>query len=205
MATDFDISQAAASVYAESLIQLANEAGQAEEIGAELREIEALWNRDSSFSSMMSSAAIDLHARRASLRRIIGSKRVNRLVMNLLLVMNDKRRSMILPAVCAAYRRKLDRQLGIEEVHVTTAVALSDGQRTRLRDQIKRLTGHESDLFEEVDPDVLGGMTVQVADRLYDLSVRRRLRDMRGALLAAVERHLLGGVSRFLANEGTHG
>ncbi len=205
MATDFDISQAAASVYAESLIQLANEAGQAEEIGAELREIGALWDRDSSFSSMMSSAAIDLHARRASLRRIFGSDRVNRLVLNLLLVMNDKRRSMILPAVCAAYRRKLDRQLGIEQVHVTTAVALSDDQRTRLRDQIKRLTGHESDLFEEVDPDVLGGMTVQVADRLYDLSVRRRLRDMRGALLAAVERHLLGGVSRFLADEGTHG
>lgn len=198
MATDFDISQAAAAIYAESLLQLANEAGQAEEIGAELREVKELWRRDRSFSAMMSSAAIDTHARRESLRKIFGQDRVSRLVLNTLFVLNDKRRSMILPAVCDAYRRKLDRQLGIEQVHVTSAVPLSDDQRARLRGEIQRLTGHETDLFERVDPDVLGGITVQVVDRLYDMSVRRRLRDLRTALLSSVERHLLKGVSRFV-------
>lgn len=198
MATDFDISQAAASIYAESLLELASEANQAEEVGAELRELKALWKRDRSFAAMMSSAAIDVHARRESIRKVFGSGRVSQLILNLLLVMNDKRRSMILPAVCDAYRRKLDRQLGREEVHVTSAVPLSDDQRAKLREEVKRLTGNDTDLFEKVDPDVLGGMTVQVADRLYDMSVRRRLRDVRRALLASVEKHLLSGVSRFV-------
>jgi F-type H+-transporting ATPase subunit delta len=199
MATDFDISQAAAAIYAESLLQLANEAGQAEEIGSELREIRELWKQDSSFAAMMSSAAIDIHARRESIRKVFGSGRVSRLVLNFLLVLNDKRRSMILPAVCDSYRRKLDRQLGIEEVHVTSALPLSDEQRARLRAEIKRMTGNETDLFEKVDPDVLGGMTVQVADRLYDLSVYRRLGDLRRALLASMEKHVLGDVSRFVS------
>ncbi|MBN2562191.1 MAG: ATP synthase F1 subunit delta [Phycisphaerae bacterium] len=198
MATDFDISHAAGAIYAESLLQLANEANEAEEIGEELRELKALWNRDVQFATMMSSAAIDVGARRASIRKAFGSGRVSRLVLNLLLVMNDKRRSMILPAVCDAYRRKLDRQLGREEVRVTTAVPLDDKQRIKLRAEIKRLTGNESDLVERVDPDVVAGMTVQVADRLYDMSASRRLRDLRAALLASVEKHLLGGVSRFV-------
>jgi len=198
MATDFDISRAAASIYAESLLQLANEAGQAEGIGAELRDLRELWKLDPSFAAMMSSAAIDLHARRASIRKAFGSDRINRLVLNLMLVMNDKRRSMILPAVCDAYRRKLDRQLGREEVYVTTAVPLNDEQRTKLFDEIKRLTGNETDLFETVNPDVLGGIMVQVGDRLYDMSVDRRLRDMRSTLLATVEKHMLEGVSRFV-------
>jgi F-type H+-transporting ATPase subunit delta len=199
MATDFDISQAAASIYAESLLQLANEADQAEEIGSELREIRDLWKRDSSFAAMMSSAAIDIHARRESIRKVFGSGRVSRLVLNFLLVLNDKRRSMILPEVCDAYRRKLDRQLGIEEVHVTSALPLSDEQRAKLRAEIKRMTGNQTDLFEKVDPDLLGGITVQVADRLYDLSVHRRLGDLRMALLASMEKHVLGDVSRFVS------
>ncbi len=198
MASDFDISQAAAAIYAESLLQLANEAGQAEEIGSELRELRQLWKDDPSFAAMMCAMAIDVGARRASLRRVFGSGRVSRLVLNLLLVMNDKRRSMILPKVCDAYRRKLDRQQGREAVYVTSVVPLNDDQRARLRSEVQRLTGREADLFEKVDPDALGGMMVQVADRLYDMSTRRRLRDMRAALMAAVERHLVGGVSRFV-------
>ena len=198
MPSDFDISQAAATVYAESLLQLANEAGLAKELGAELRELKELWECDPGFAVMMSSAAIDVAARRATLRRAFGDGRVHQLVLNLLLVMNDKRRSMILPQVCVAYRRKLDVQLGSEIVQVTTAVPLTEEQRGRLRTEVKRLTGHDADLFEKTDPDVLGGIRVQVADRLYDLSVDRRLHDVRAALLAGVQKHLLGGIERFV-------
>ena len=198
MPSDFDISQAAAAVYAESLLQLANETGEAEAIGVQLQQLKELWKADPDFAAMMSSAAIDVGARRGSLRKAFGGGRVHRWVLNLLLVMNDKRRSMILPAVCAAYRRKLDRQLQREEVFVTSAVPLDDPQRARLREQIKRLTGHDADLSEAVDPHVLGGMRVQVGDRLYDMSVQRRLRDVRSALFAATEKHLLAGVGRFV-------
>jgi F-type H+-transporting ATPase subunit delta len=198
MPSDFDISHAAAAVYAEGLLQLANETGEAEAIGEQLRELKELWKTDPAFATMMSSAAIDMTARRESLRKAFGDGHVHRWVLNLLLVMNDKRRSMILPAVCDAYRRKLDKQLRREEVYVTSAVPLDDGQRARLREEIKRLTGHEADLSEAVDPYVLGGIRVQVGDRLYDMSVQRRLRDMRAALFAATEKHLLAGVGRFL-------
>lgn len=200
MSTAFDISQAAAAVYAESMLQLAEEVGQAEDIGAELWQLRELWDSDPSFAAMMSSAAIDADARRASLRKVFGGGRLNMLILNLLLVLNDKHRSMILPRVCEAYRARLDNRLGREEVHVVSAQPLAEIQRSALRAQIRRLTGHDADLFEKVDPRILGGISLQIGDRLYDLSVRRELNDLRVRLLASGERELSADSARFVTD-----
>jgi F-type H+-transporting ATPase subunit delta len=197
MASEFDISQAAASIYADSLLQLASDAGQAEPIGEELADLASLWKSEPAFASMMRSAAIDDDARRESLRKIFTGK-LNQLTLNLLLVLNERGRSMILPAVCDAYRRQLAARLNQQAVHVTTAVALDDAQRKQLAAEVRRLSGKEAVFFEKVEPDLLGGMTVQIGDRLYDTSVRRRLRRLRGELLASVEKTLLQGTARFV-------
>lgn len=197
MASEFDISQAAASIYADSLLQLADEAKQAEAIGAELADLASLWKSEPAFASMMRSAAIDDDARRGSLQKIFTGK-LNPLTLNLLLVLNERGRSMILPSVCDAYRRRLAAKMNQQTVNVTTAVALDDAQRKQLAAEVRRLSGKEAVFFEKVEPDLLGGMTVQIGDRLYDTSVRRRLRRLRGDLLASVERTLLQGTARFV-------
>lgn len=197
MASEFDISQAAASIYADSLLQLADEAKQAEAIGEELADLSSLWKSEPAFASMMRSAAIDDDARRESLRKIFTGK-LSQLTLNLLLVLNERGRSMILPAVCDAYRRQLTAKLNQQAVNVTTAVPLDDAQRKQLAAEVRRLSGKDAVFFEKVEPDLLGGMTVQIGDRLYDTSVRRRLRRLRGELLASVERTLLQGTARFV-------
>lgn len=198
MASDFDISQAAAAVYAESLLQLANEAGRAEDIASQLAEARALWEKESAFETLMSSPAIDHEARSRSIDNAFGQGRVDKLILHLLLVLNEKRRAMIFPLVCEAYRRKLDAQLGREDVHVTTATPLSDTQREKLRAEVQRLTGRQGTLVEKVAPEMLGGMTVLVADTLYDMTILRRLRNMRTGLLASSQSHLRDGVARFV-------
>ncbi len=197
MPSDFDITQAAAAIYAESLLALANEAGQAEAVGQELADLRETWNRTPAFRTMMCSAAIDEDARRQSLKTVFGG-RVSKLVLNLLLVLNDKRRAMIIPAVSDSYRRRLADQLGHMAVHVTTAVGLTEPQRERLGREVRRLTGRDAILLERVDPEVLGGMTLQIGDRLYDTSIRRRLWQLRNRLLASTQRHLLAGGARFV-------
>lgn len=198
MASDYDNALAAAAVYAESLLELAAESDIADQIGEELKQVKALWDTEDAFAAMMSSAAIDDDARRASIRKAFGGGRVHAMVLNLLLVLNDRRRPMIFPFVCEAYRHKLDKKRGREEVFVTTASPLGDQHRQTIRDQVKRLVGQEAILVESIDPDVLGGMKVQVADRQYDLTLSRRLRDMRAGLLASSDKHLRGGASRFV-------
>jgi F-type H+-transporting ATPase subunit delta len=198
MATDLDIVLAAADIYAESLFELASESNEADAIGEELENLAQLWKRDPAFAGLMSSLAIDDGARRESIKKIFGGGRVNRLIFNLLMVLNDKRRPMILPQVAEAYRKKLNEHRGRRDVYVTSAAPLDEQLRTQIREQVRRLTGMEGILVERVDPGLLGGVTLQIGDRVYDTSVRRRLREMRGELLESVKRHLVGGLSRFV-------
>ncbi|MFQ5422999.1 MAG: ATP synthase F1 subunit delta [Phycisphaerae bacterium] len=198
MANDFDITRAAASVYAESLLELAEEAGQADSVGEELADLRRLWDADAAFARLMASAAIDDDARAMSIRKVFGEGHVSALVFKFLMVLNHKRRSMILPAVCDAYKHLLDANRGRGEVFVSSAVPLEDAHRASLKAQVQRLTGLELTLVEQVDPNLLGGLRIQVSDRVYDASVRRRLGNLRSELLSAVEKHLLGGTSRFV-------
>jgi hypothetical protein len=52
--------------------------------------------------------------------------------------------------------------------------------------------------MQKLEPELLGGMRVQVGDRLYDTSVSRRIRNMRMRLLASLERALLENSERFM-------
>jgi ATP synthase F1 delta subunit len=198
MATDNDISQAAASIYAESLMQLADEAGKADEIGAELTELRQLWNSSPEFAAMMSSAAIDDDARRESIKKAFGNGRVSPMVLNLMLVLNDRWRSMIFAWVCDAYQQKLNERRGRETANVTSAVALNDAQRDKVKAEVKRLTGLDAILNEKVDPSLIGGLRIQIRDRLYDMTVQRRLRKMRSALHDAGERLMRDQAARFV-------
>jgi F-type H+-transporting ATPase subunit delta len=198
MSAPFEITQRAAMVYAVSLLQLAQEAGQAEDVGAELAALAELWRREPAFATLMSSAAIDADTRRESLKRTFGGGRVNRLVLNLLLVLNDKGRGFILPALCRAYRKSLDESLRREEVVVTTTLPLDAAQRAAIEKEMRRLTGREPMLVERVDAELLGGMTVQVRDRVFDTSVRRRLRELSRALNQSIDKHLRGQSPRFV-------
>lgn len=198
MASDFEIFSAAGAIYAASLLDLAQKAGTADEIGAELEALRGLWQRDPGFAAMMSSAAIDVTSRRESLRKIFGG-RVSPLVLNLMLVLNDHRRAMVLPHVCEAYRRKLDAMMGRAVVHVTSAMPLDDSQRQRLAGEVQRRTGKAAKLVERVDPNALAGLAVQIGDQVYDYSARRRLEDIRKSLMGSVQRHLIGGAARFIS------
>jgi len=65
---------------------------------------------------------------------------------------------------------------------VTTAVALTDDERSRLRAALANLYGHDVHLQIELDPQVIGGLVVQVGDEVIDGSVAGRLAQARQRL-----------------------
>ncbi len=65
---------------------------------------------------------------------------------------------------------------------VRSAVALTEQQQRRLVDALSAAYGHEVRLNVEVDPEVLGGLSVRVEDELIDGTVRGRLDEVRRRL-----------------------
>jgi F-type H+-transporting ATPase subunit delta len=71
-----------------------------------------------------------------------------------------------------------DRQVA----YVTVAAPLSDEEERRLGAKLSELYGREVSVKQLVQPEILGGMSVQVGADLYDGTVLRRLTDTRNAL-----------------------
>ena len=70
----------------------------------------------------------------------------------------------------------------VAEVHV--AAGLSGEQRTRLAAALAAAYGHEVHLNVVLDPEVIGGMSVRIADELIDGSLATRLAALRRKLAA---------------------
>ncbi|HEV8291811.1 MAG TPA: ATP synthase F1 subunit delta, partial [Tepidisphaeraceae bacterium] len=88
----------AAVQYARALLDLANEKQQAEKIGEELRELGKIIESNKSLASFLSDPGISSSDRTEMLNKVFKGK-VSPLVMNLMGVLNSKRRLGLLHAI----------------------------------------------------------------------------------------------------------
>lgn len=190
MASLSDTNIAVGRVYSDAILSLAEERGVADEILEELRGVTALLEQDATLRSYLSSPLVDVEERRQLLEAAFRGK-VNDLLADALQVLNRKGRLRFLPAVAHAYERTLDQRRGRVEVQVTTAVALDEAQRQKIRSALERRLGMEPMLRESVDPALIGGIVFRIGDRKIDDSVATRLRTLSKALAArtALEVH----------------
>ena len=138
----------------------------------------------------------------AEVRRVLENTRVSRepkqrlvgtaladlpsLPLNLARLLVQKNRTALAPDIAAAFRELTEEQRGITRAHARTAVPMSEAEIAELARRLQEQTGHEVILDVEVDPSVLGGLVVQIGDKLIDASVRSRLEAMRESLVGAV-------------------
>jgi F-type H+-transporting ATPase subunit delta len=108
-------------------------------------------------------------------------------------VINRKGRLSSLRAIAEAYRVALRDLRGWMDVHVRTAVPLSEPLRQRLIQALAASTSRKPALIEHVDPSVVGGLVVEVEGRKIDASVASRLHGLSEALLARASREIHSG------------
>ncbi|HYM82819.1 MAG TPA: F0F1 ATP synthase subunit delta [Candidatus Dormibacteraeota bacterium] len=111
--------------------------------------------------------------------------RVSDRLVNLVGLLVDRRGVRLLPAIADEYDRLLDAQRGILRATVTSATELSGSETTGVREKLEAMTGSRVELARQVDPTLIGGLTIRVGDRLVDASVRGRLERLRDQLMAA--------------------
>ncbi len=82
---------------------------------------------------------------------------------------------------------------GWRVARVAAADAVDDAQQRDLSDALAQLTGNPVDLQVTVEPELLGGVVVQVGDLLVDSSTRHRLEELREHVLASEEAYRIPG------------
>jgi F-type H+-transporting ATPase subunit delta len=181
MASVNDRELAVARIYSKSMLDLAEERGEADVLLDELQEAVKYLDRSPEFEQFLGSPLVDGEDRSRTLERAFRG-RASDLLVDSLQVVNRKGRLGLLRAIAEGYRIEHGLLRGIVEAHVRTAVPLNEGLRARVRESVARYTGKQPRLIEKVDPSLIGGIVIDVEGRKIDGSVARRLREIGQAL-----------------------
>ena len=114
--------------------------------------------------------------------KLISAVTSNKLVLKFVELLADRKRIEILEAVHDSMQEMADMSKNLHRALVRSAVPLSDEQKRRVESSIARTTGGSVIGSFETDPDLLGGVWVQMGDKVLDATVRGRLETFRGAL-----------------------
>jgi len=106
-------------------------------------------------------------------------------LLNFLELLTEKHRMPVLFRIRRnfdALWAKENKRLGVT---VTSAVELDPEIAERIGSEIEKQTGNRVELQRRVDPDILGGLVVQVGNMVMDTSIRNRLEKLRKSVAAA--------------------
>jgi F-type H+-transporting ATPase subunit delta len=173
-----------ARVYAESLLQVAEKTGEVERIGEEMEAfVRDVLAPNPQIAAFVGFPAISRRRRGPILEAALHNN-VSPLLEHFLGVLNQNNRLDFFRSIVAAYRDLLDKRAGRVRVQVRSAVALGGEERDEIRRTLAASLGKDPIITVRVDPDLLGGLVVQVGDTVYDTSVRSRLNALRTQLMA---------------------
>jgi F-type H+-transporting ATPase subunit delta len=170
-----------ANRYAKAIFELATEEGSVDKWSRELALIRVVL-ADPAARAILANPSVSLETRLAAVDALdlpgIGPQG-----LNLMRLLAARRRVEQMDEVVEHFEVLADEAAGRVRASVTTAVPLSEEERKKLAGDLSAQLGKDVRLVAEVDPAILGGLLLQVGDRLTDASVAGRLDQLRRRVL----------------------
>lgn len=164
--------------YTKALFQLARDGGQEDAVGVEVEQFHADYNR-SDLKLVLSNPAFAVENRKQILHQVAQSQKLSSLTVRFLSLLLERDRLGHLTGIVNCYRRLLNEARGRVDAKVVSATTLEPALVERVRGQLRAISGKDVILQQVVDPELLGGLQVELEGKIYDGSVRTQLEKMK--------------------------
>ncbi len=174
---------AVAQRYAKALFHLGEEQNQLAELVGELTRAATTYEASSELRGALENPLVPHVAKKGILNEVAQRLSLGSSAKNTLHLLSDRRRLRALPAIVRELRILSDKKRGVVRAQVSTAKPLGAAYLERLRVQLEKMTGNKVELDVTEEPELLAGVVTRIGDRIYDGSLRSRLREMHTKLL----------------------
>lgn len=160
--------------YARALFEMSNAEGVAERVQEQLFHLRQLLKANPSLLAFLNDPNVHREGKRQALAELLEG-RLHPILLNLLMTLGDQDRLGRIQAIGEEFDRVAANARQKVAGEVVTAVPLDEATLERLAAELSRLTGKQVQLFQRVDPGILGGAVIQVGEQIIDASLRRKL------------------------------
>jgi F-type H+-transporting ATPase subunit delta len=172
--------QRAASRYAKSMLDLAQERGNLPQVKEDMDLFAKTLEQNRDLRLLLRNPIVKHDKKLAILRAIFGGK-VSEVTEKFFTIITQHNRESALEWVATEFQSQYEHLRGIQVAHVTTAQPLTPTLREEITQLVRRQTGLQSiTLTEKIDESLIGGFVLRVGDQQIDDSVRNSLRKLRG-------------------------
>ena len=171
--------------YGEALFEIAMESGEdkAQELMDEILGIEAVLQQNPEFDELMKHPGIPKQEKLHVLKEVFKG-RISEELESFLEVVISKERYRDLSNIFSYFVDRVKETKKIGVAHVTTAVELTEPQKSAIEAKLLETTSYKSmEMHYTVDAAIIGGMIVRINDRVVDSSVRTKLDGLKKQLL----------------------
>jgi F-type H+-transporting ATPase subunit delta len=171
--------------YARALLDVAVAQGDTT-VGPALEDLAGVFTEHAALRTVLLHPTVSIEKKTAVVAAVLGRGHRSALLERLLALLIEKDRVELLPLIAQAYRRLWNAQRGVVEAEAVSARELDEAEARGVAAAASRVAGKEAELRRRVDPSLLGGLLLRMEGRVYDGSVRARLRSLRERLAGTV-------------------
>jgi F-type H+-transporting ATPase subunit delta len=175
-------SRAISRRYARALVNLADREGRVEAIYGQLERLRRAFACEPRLFKLLGSPTLAAEKKAGLLEGVSGYLQLDAILHNLLGLLQQRGRLEYFDALVADYRGAADARLGIVRARVYSASPLEEDARRSIAAKLEQRFGGRAILEPSVDPELLGGIRIEVAGQVLDGTVRSGLRRMAGYL-----------------------
>ncbi len=161
--------------YARAVLAVADGDGELEKAGQELLALAGVMKAPEVVSAL-ANPLVSESKRRDLASAIAAELGVRPTTANFVRLLADRQRLDQIPAIAEQYRHLLDERLQRARAVITSAVGLEASELDRIVEVFEKKTGKKVLAEQVVDPELLGGVVVDIEGKVFDGSLRNRLR-----------------------------
>ncbi|NLM96861.1 MAG: F0F1 ATP synthase subunit delta [Halanaerobiaceae bacterium] len=163
-----------AKKYSLALFELGKEENKLTEFREQLEIITNTIEENTDLKKMLFHPLITPEDKKKILQELFSSA-VSDEILNFLKILLEKRREKYIRAILNDFTALMNKENGILEVEVISAVELSAELKDKLEQKLINLSGYKIILKERVSPDIIGGLILKIGDQVIDGSIRHDL------------------------------
>ncbi len=177
------LDKSVAITFINALLEVALKKGQFDQIEKDLELVCVVITKQEKLKKVLFHPSIPRSGKKDLLRNVFG-KSVSDLMMNFLGLVVDRRKEEILEFIPDVYRAVAYEKKGVIKATVQTAFPLTGDRLDTFKKQLKKITGKTVELEVVQNPSILGGMVIQIGNKMIDGSVANRLKNLKTRLLS---------------------
>lgn len=112
----------------------------------------------------------------------IGRNKFNSEARSLVMLLADNKRILVLPQISQLFEQLKAQYEGVLEAKIVSAFAMESRQLKKLIDDLERKFKRKIEAQVSIDPELIGGVKVEIGDEILDASIRGKLEAMAVAL-----------------------